>query len=67
MTVCFHMDDTVSSHADSRVNDKFLSWLNVMCGEFMEVTATRGKAHNHLGMTFGFVGKDLDLDTRSEH
>ena len=53
-TVCFHVDDMKSSHPDPKVNDDFLVWLNKMYGEHGEVTATRGKVHDYLGMTFTY-------------
>ena len=56
-TVRFHVDDLKASHMDSRVNDKFLKWLNKMYGQHGEVTATRGKIHDYLGMTFDFSVK----------
>ena len=39
-TVRFHVDDLMSSHVDSKVNDEFLKWLNKMYGMHGEVTAT---------------------------
>jgi len=53
-TVRFHVDDLMSSHVNSVVNDKFLKWLNKMYGHFGEVKATRGKLHDFLGMQFDF-------------
>ena len=51
MTVRFHVDDTMSSHIDSKINDEFLKWLNNKYGEFGEVTCTRGPVHDYLEMT----------------
>ena len=56
-TVRFHVDDLMSSHMDSKVNDEFLIWLNMMYGEFGEVVATRGKVHDYLGMVLDFRKK----------
>jgi hypothetical protein len=53
-TVRFHVDDLMSSHANSQVNDAFLGWLNEMYGNHGEVKATRGKIHDYLGMVFDF-------------
>ena len=53
-TVRFHVDDLMASHMDSKVNDKFLKWLNKMYGTYGEVKATRGPIHDYLGMTFDF-------------
>ena len=48
----FHVDNLMSSHVDSKVNDLFLIWLNQRCGKHGAVKATRGKIHDYLGMTF---------------
>jgi hypothetical protein len=53
-TVRFHVDDLKSSHILARVNDLFLVWLNKMYGSHGEVTATRGKSHEYLGMRFDY-------------
>ncbi len=53
-TVRFHVDDLMSSHADPKVNDRFLDWLNKKYGNYGEVTATRRKIHDYLGMIFDF-------------
>ncbi len=53
-TIRFHVDDLKSSHVNSKVNDRFLVWLNKMCGSHGEVKATRGKIHDYLGMTFDY-------------
>ena len=54
-TVRFHVDDLMSSHVDPKVNDRFLAWLNKMCGHCGKVVATRGKIHDYLGMVFDFT------------
>ena len=53
-TIRFHVDDLLSSHEDSTVNDDFYKWLNQTYGEFKDVTFTRGKVHTYLGMTLDF-------------
>ena len=53
-TIRFHVDDLDSSHMQSKVNDKFLKWLNEMYGSYGEVKATRGLKHEYLGMTFDY-------------
>ena len=53
-TVRFHVDDLLSSHDDSKVNDDFLVWLNQKYGKYGAVKATRGKVHDFLGMTLDF-------------
>ena len=54
-TVRFHVDDLMSSHVDSKINDKFHQWLNKKYGKFGEVKVTRGKIHDYLGMRFDFL------------
>ena len=56
-TVRFHVDDIMSSHVDSRVNDKFLEWLNRNYGNLKRVSGTRGRIHEYLGMTIDFLTK----------
>ena len=53
-TIRFHVDDLMCSHVDSKVNTRFLKWLNKMYGSHGEVKATRGPIHDYLGMTFDF-------------
>ena len=38
-TTRFHVDDILSSHVDSEVNDGFLQWLNKKYGSLKEVSA----------------------------
>ena len=54
-TVRFHVDDLMSSHVNTLVNDRFLKWLNQMYGTHGKVQATRGKIHDYLGMIFDFT------------
>jgi len=56
-TIRFHVDDVMCSHMDPKVNDEFLKWLNKMYGSHGEVKATRGHAHDYLGMNFNFSKK----------
>ena len=56
-TVRFHVDDLMCSHMNSKVNTKFLKWLNNMYGTHGEVKATRGPIHDYLGMRFDFSEK----------
>ena len=53
-TIRFHVDDIMSSHVNSKVNDKFAEWLNKAYGKHKPVEPTRGKIHEYLGMTFDF-------------
>jgi len=56
-TIRFHVDDVLSSHVDSNVNDQFLKWLNEMYGSLKRVSATRGNKHRYLGMVIDFSCK----------
>ena len=58
-TIRFHVDDVLSSHVDSNVNDQFLKWLNEMYKSLKKVSATRGNKHRYFGMVvdFGCKGK----------
>jgi hypothetical protein len=56
-TVCFHVDDLMSSHMDPKVNDDFLVWLNKLYGNYGAVKATRGDQHEYLGMVLDFSQK----------
>ena len=51
-TMRFHVDDSLSGHVDSEVNDEFSVWLNEQHGECGKVKATRGNEHDHLGVAF---------------
>ena len=51
-TVRFHVDDLWSSHVDSKVNDKFLDWLNEKYGSYGKVQAERGKKFDYLGVNY---------------
>ena len=53
-TVQFHVDDLMSSHVDSKVNDEFDRWLNKMYGTHGAVKVTRGMLHDYLGMMIDF-------------
>ena len=51
-TVRFHVDDLWSSHVNSKVNDKFLIWLNEKYGGYSEVQAERNKRFDYLRVTY---------------
>ena len=53
-TVMFHADDILSSHVDSQVNDEFVVWLQKTYREIKDVSTTRGKKHEFLGMELDF-------------
>ena len=56
-TICFYVDDVMSSHVNPKTNDKFFKWLNNKYGGYGEVKATRDDVHDYLGMTFDFSDK----------
>ena len=56
------MDDLMSSHKDSTVNDKFLKFLNHKYGTHAEMKATCGDTHDYLGMTLIFQDGELIMD-----
>ena len=58
----FHVNDLMSSHVNPRVNDEFLEWLNKTYGALGEVTATRGKVHDYLGMIFEFGNGEVKVN-----
>ena len=66
-TVRFHVDDLMSSHMDSKVNDKFLKWLNEMYGDHGEVVATHGKVQDYLGMVLDFRNKGCMIVDMSKY
>ena len=53
-TIGFHVDDVMSSHVDTKVNDDFEKWLNKMHGEHGKAKSSRGDVHDCLGVTFTF-------------
>lgn len=53
-TVQFHVNDFILSHADKKINNKFLKWLNCKYRVHSQVTSTRGEEHEHSGMKFAF-------------
>ena len=56
MTVSWHVDDLKVSHKDTNEVTGFINWLKTKCKdkEIGVVKATRGKVHEHLGMTLDF-------------
>jgi hypothetical protein len=64
-TMSWHVDDLKSSHEDPKVNDDFQKWLQKEYGQLAEVTATRGKIHQYLGMTLDYsTPGELKVDMR---
>ena len=56
-TIRFHVDDVLSSHLNSKVNDEFAKWAQEKYGALKPVKVTRGKTHEFLGMTLDFSVK----------
>lgn len=58
-TMAWHVDDLKMSHADHRVVDKLIKWLKGKHEdkEIGTMKATRGKAHEHLGVILDFRKK----------
>ena len=56
-TIRFHVDDVLLSHVDRKVNDEFGQWAQKTYGKLKNVSITRGKVHEFLGMTFDFSNK----------
>jgi len=58
-TVIWHVDDLKSSHVDSGVNDNFLRWLKKKYASdgIGNVSVTRGRRHEYLGMTLVFTSE----------
>ena len=52
LLIRFHVDNIMSSHVDSRVNDIFLVWLNKKYGQHDEVKGTHALVHDYLGIIF---------------
>jgi hypothetical protein len=63
-TIRFHVDNLMSSHEDKEVNDKFYAWLNDKYGRHGEVTCTRGREHEYLGMKFLFKNGHVEINMR---
>lgn len=64
-TVSWHVDDLKSSHVDPKVNDDFHKWLQETYGQVREVTSTRGKLHDYLGMTMDYsTPGEVKIDMR---
>ena len=48
LTVFWHVDDLKLSHMDPKVVTNFMAWLE---GIYGDLSITRGKVHEYLGMT----------------
>ena len=54
LSVCFHVDDLISKHIDSKVNDIFANWLNRMYAKHGAVSVNHGRVQDYLVMVFDF-------------
>ena len=63
LTVSWYVDDLKSSHKDSKVNNRFLKWVEDTYGAIGVVKKTRGKVHEYLGMKLDYtVAKQVSID-----
>lgn len=53
-TIRYHVDDVISSHLNSKVNDDFAKWANQVYGKLKRVEVHRGEYHEYLGMRMDF-------------
>ena len=53
-TIRFHVDDLLSSHHDSKVNDQFDAWTQRQYSKLKLVTIKCGRKHEFLGMLLDF-------------
>ena len=51
-----YVEDSMFSHVNPKVNDKFKEWMNPNYGKHGEVKSNRVKMHEYLVMTFNFKG-----------
>ena len=51
LSVCWHVDDLMSSHIDPKVNNEFLQWIKNTFRQLREVKMTQGLLHDYLGVT----------------
>ena len=56
-TVIFHVEDVMSSHVNTKVNDKAKESTNRNYYKHVEVNTNRGKVNKYLGTTFYFTEK----------
>ncbi|CAJ1939682.1 unnamed protein product [Cylindrotheca closterium] len=52
LTIRFHVDDVLASHMED-----LFTWINERYGGLKEVTCTRGRVRNYLGMTLDYSKK----------
>ena len=50
----YHVDDVISSHLNSKVNDEFAAWANKVYGKLKKVEVHCGRIHDYLGMCLNF-------------
>ena len=58
-TVRFHVDDVLSSHVTSEVNDSFAEWCQKKYGGLKDVECHRGRIHQFLGMELDFSNQGM--------
>ena len=66
-TIRFHVDDLLSSHKDSAVNDDFYAWAQEKYGKLKPVTFHKGDKHNFLGMELDFSEDGVCHVRQEEH
>ena len=54
MTITWHVDDLKISHQDKREVTKMIHKLRKLYGKHRELSVSRGKVHEYLGMIFDF-------------
>ena len=55
MTILFHVDDLKLSHVDPNVVTEEIQKLQLEFGKLAELTISRGRVHEYLGMTLDFT------------
>jgi hypothetical protein len=54
MTVAWHVDDLKISHVDAKAVNHFIRQLDDIFGKDAQLTKSRGKIHDNLGMSLDF-------------
>ena len=50
-----NVDNVMSSHINTKVNDNLKEWMKHNYGKYCEVKSNIGKVHEYLGTTFYFT------------
>jgi hypothetical protein len=53
-TIVFHIDDLLLSHLNPNIVTSYIRKLHKEYGSLENLTVTRGKVHEYLGMTIDF-------------